>query len=306
LRHFAEEPVRQLTVSSRRSSALLVRSLVMPPRARTTTPCGFSQVVFDPPDIALPALISLERVRGAGVLMLAHLYGTRLRFFEAVEQARQLLDTDDLCFDDPDLLDRLYCYPECRHRVGPDERALLAAKVLGVPHPDVPENLRDPLIQGLLTRLLDAVNDVCDPRHPSSGPTPAQVQRVVSAALAVQTRLSWSMAGLITLQVRDLQEQLATAQGLLTDLADYLRVPCRPGGAGADIWGSVSVLVGERLRADGIDVFEFAEQARAWRVIFNALDGPAGGVPSVATICEAAALLRPSPPDRGCKPCEPR
>lgn len=265
------------------------------------TACGFAHTHFAPLHIDPPRLISLDSVRGAGVLMLVYQYGTRLRFFEAVDRARELLDTDRLCLDDTndkDLADRLYCYPDPRHRAGSFERALLAARVLGIPDDRVPDDQRDDLIQPMLARLLDAANVACDPPRKPYGPSAGDRQRLKSAARAVQSRLSWSMTGLASLQVRDLQCQLETARALLTELArQHLPVPCRPGAGGDPLWGVLSVLVGDRLRADGIDLYEATEQAAAWRTAFDWLGGYAvdrTATPSCTdALCEAAALLRP-------------
>jgi hypothetical protein len=207
-------------------------------------PCAVAHEPLVLPDIALPALISDERVTASGVLLLAHLYGTRLRFFDAVDQARRLLDTDQLCVDDKDLLNLLYCWPERHFRLDAVQRARLAARVLGIPHPDVPDEDRDNVVQRLLARLLESINSVCDPGPLRTKATPADVRLLESAVAAVQTRLSRSMTTLATLQVRDLQVQLSTAMHVLTELATrrLLPVPCRPGAASPDIWGSVSFL----------------------------------------------------------------
>jgi len=268
-------------------------------------PCAVAATPLALPDIQLPALISAERVTASGVLLLAHIYGTLLRFFDAVYRARQLLDTDQLCLDDQhrDLLNLLYCWPERHHRLDDVQLARLAAKVLGIPHPDVPDEDRDKVIQRLLAGLLDSINSVCDPGCLRRKAPAADRRLLESAVAAVQTRLSWSMTGLTTMQVRDLQVQLDTATKILTELATLLPVPCRPGVAGPDIWGSVSYLVGDQLRAADVDLFETADEARAWRVIFNWLDGYTGGLPSrKKVVCRAAALLRPPRRDRAKDP----
>lgn len=266
------------------------------------TACGFAHIDFTPLVLAPPRLISPESVRGAGVLMLIYQYGTRLRFFEAVDRARELLDTDRLCLDDKadkDLADRLYCYPDPRHRAGPFERALLAAKVLGIPDDRVPDDQRDDLIQPLLARLLDAASAACDSDSARTGPSPGDLQRIESSASAVLARLSSSMTGMACLQVRDLQCQLDTAYDLLTELAEHLPVPCRlRAPKPPDVWGSLSVLVGDRLRADGVDLYQATQQATAWREVFDWL-GLCVGRPSTpprTPLCKAAALLRPRDP----------
>jgi hypothetical protein len=266
-------------------------------------PCAAAAEQLDAmPNIPAPALVSVERVEAAGVLMLAHLYGTRLRFFDAVDRARQLLDTDALCVDDrdQDLRRRLYCWPERGDRVGPTDRAQLVARVLGIAHPDVPDDQRDPTIQRLLADVLDAENDVCIPRPHGVEVPPAADQYLHSRVLAVRSRLSASMSGLTTMRVRDLQLQLTAAKRILDDVAGLLPVPCRPGVAARDLWGSLTVLVGDQLRADGIEIVEEAEIAWAWRVIFEWLAG-FGRVAPPDKVCRAAALVRPT--SRGCASC---
>ncbi len=270
-----------------------------------TTPRGFSHLGYTPPVIARPALISEERVRGAGVLMLLYQYGIRLRFFEAIERARAMIGTDQLCMDTApnDVIDRLYCYPGPHHRAGPSDLTALAASVLGISAPEESEEQRDPLIRGMLTDLLDALNDACDGLRRTTGQSAAELQRLESAALAVQARFSASMSGFAGLQVRDLQSRFDDVTTMLTELAQYLTVPCRPGAGGArDLWGSVAVLVGDDLRADGIDLFGAARTADAWHTVFEALDGPPGGRPATDDLCRAAALLRPRS-RRQCHPC---
>lgn len=253
------------------------------------------------PDIPPPnALISLDRVLGAGSLLLSYRYGDQLRFFDAVDLARELLDTDRLCLDGPDdqaLLNRLYCWPELEYRVSAATRRRLVTKVFGIPNPEVPESERDTAIQPMLVRLLDAINAVCDPGPFRSGPTSADEQRVEFAAFAVQARLSLSMTGLTTMLVRDLQRQLTASTFILTDLATRLRLPCRPCVTDPDLWGSLEVLVGEQLRASGVDLFEAADMAEAWGEIFEFLAAFTGGA-EVSDVCQAAAVLRPPAADR--------
>lgn len=275
---------------------------------------GFNLGIVYPPS----PLVSPERVRGAGSLLLSYRYGDQLRFFDAVNRARELLDTDLLCLattsgsgdmttdlDDDAiakrrrLLNRLYCWPEQQDRVSAATRRRLVAKVFGIPHPEVPEGDRNTVIQPMLIRLLDAINAVCDPGpFPRREPVPAQLGQLKSAAFAVQDQLSASMTELVTLQVRDLQAQFDAATQILTHLAPYLQLPCRPGtGNDQDLWRSVQTLVGAQLRASGTELFEAADMADAWRAIFEFLaefnvgfDVEARNLP-----CEAAALLRPPP-----------
>ncbi|MGH3871436.1 MAG: hypothetical protein ACRDSR_07980 [Pseudonocardiaceae bacterium] len=263
--------------------------------------CEVADVPFAAlPDIPPPnALISLERVRGAGSLLLSYRYGDQLRFFDAVDAARTLLDTDRLCLDgtgDQALLNRLYCWPELEYRVSATTRRSLVAKVFGIPSPDVGESERDTAIQPMLMRLLDAINAVCDPGPFRSAPTAADEQRVEFAAFAVQARLSLTMTGLTTMLVRDLQRQFTASTDILTDLAARLQLPCRPGVTEPDLWGSLDVLVGDQLRADGVDLFEAADIADAWRAVFAFLATFTGGA-DVSDVCQAAAVLRPPAAD---------
>ncbi|MGQ0773555.1 MAG: hypothetical protein ACT4NY_03905 [Pseudonocardiales bacterium] len=257
-------------------------------------------------------LISTDRVLGAGSLLLAYRYGDQLRFFDAVDRARELLDTDLLCLEDTGdqaLLNRLYCWPELEYRVSAATVRRLVAEVFGIPNPDVAEGERDTAIQAMLVRLLDAINAVCDPGPFRTESTPFTQQRLDYAAFAVQARLSRSMRGLVTMQVRDLQRQLTAATDILIDLASRLQLPCRPGltvgDPVQDPWGSLEVLVGDQLRADGVDLFEAADIADAWRVVFDFLADFTGGIGACPDeLCQAAAVLRP--PASDCIPvCEP-
>ena len=77
-------------------------------------------------------------------------------------------------------------------------------------------------------------------------------------------RLSASVTGLSALRIRDLQLQFGVAQGILRDLAPFVRPLCRPAGAVPaqqgldgvpDEWVSVAALIGPLL-ADGSDLFD--------------------------------------------------
>lgn len=278
-------------------------------------PCAVASVEFALPVVDPPmGLISRDRVLGAGSLLLAYRYGDQLRFFEAVGRARELLDTDQLCLNDLDrpaayrdspatsrdeaLLDRLYCWPELENRVSTATRRRLAAKVFGIPHPDVPDDERDTGIQPMLVRLLDAINEISDLDSVRTAPTPLNLYRLEFAARTVQARLSLSMTGLVTMQVRDLQRQLTASMDILTELASRLQLPCRPGATGRDMWDSLEMLVGNQLRADGVDLFEAADMAAAWRVVFQFLANFTGGASVSAELREAAAVLRPPASDR--------
>ena len=263
-------------------------------------PCELAGVNFALSTVSPPSVFVTDRVLGAGVLMLAYQYGTRLRFFDAPTRARELLDTDRICVDDRGLLDRLYCWPERDERLDTVQRARLMARVLGVPHPDVDDAERDTLIQPLLARLLDAINAVCDPGPFRKSVPPASEENLDSALLAVRARLSQSMTGLVTQQVRDLQRQLDNAIEIVTDLATDLQLPCGFSNSPA-IWGALDVLVGDQLRSDGVDIIEGAQTAEAWSAIFAFLDGSSsyvkGTLPS--GLCGSVALLRPPP-------CQPK
>ncbi len=272
-------------------------------------PCApVAGTALDLPDLAEPtALISADHVTAAGVLAVVYQYGDRIGFFRAVDQAIRGLDGDDLCIDDDDLLNRLYCYGERDDRVKSPERARLAAQVLGLRDPDLPAGVRpDPVISGLLSRLLEAIADNCDPGVFREQPTTADAFRLESAARSVQVRLSASVTGLSALRIRDLQRQFGVAQDILRDLAPFVRPPCRPGasapaqqalGSPADEWASVAALIGPVL-ADGTDLFDAARTARAWRTIFDWLIDSGYSVdavePLAPEVCEAAATLHPT------------
>jgi hypothetical protein len=253
------------------------------------------------------ALISTDHVAAAGVLAVIYQYGNRLGFFPAVERAIQQLDGDELCISGQheDLAMRLYCYGERDDRVKAPERARLAARALGLRDPDLPAGVEpDPVIQGLLDKLLDAIGDYCDPGPCRTDPTATDAFRLESAAAAVQVRLSASVTGLSVLKIRDLQRQFGTAQQILRDLAPFVRPLCRPGTPvyrNADEWVSVAALNGPRL-PDGTDLFEAARTAQAWRTIFDWLIRSASSA-SLRTrwtpdICEAAVVLRPKRRER--------
>ncbi|MGH4006623.1 MAG: hypothetical protein ACRDTH_00360, partial [Pseudonocardiaceae bacterium] len=254
------------------------------------------------------ALISRQRVLGAGSLLQSHRYGDLLRVFDAVDRARELMDRDQLCLDESTdsvrggLPDRLYCYPERDYRVSAATRRELMAKVFGIRNPDGPESDRDTKIQPMLVNLLDAINAVCDPAPLRNKPTDAHQQRVKFAAYAVQAQLSSSMEGL-TMTVRSLQRQFTTATEILIELASRLQLPCRPSSTGRDpatlhdLWGPLEVLVGSRLQADGVNMFEEAYTADAWRVVFEFLAAPDRADVSdelcSPELCQAVAVLRP-------------
>ena len=274
----------------------------------TCDPCvAVAGTALDLPDLAEPvALISADYVTAAGVLAVVYQYGDRIGFFEAVDRAINQLDGDELCIDSEDLQSQLYCYGERDDRVKAPERACLAAKVLGLRDPDLPAGVRpDPVIPGLLNELLDAINENCDPGFFREEPTSADALRLESAARAAQVRLSASVTGLSALRIRDLQLQFGVAQGILRDLAPFVRPLCRPAGAVLaqqgldgvpDEWVSVAALIGPLL-ADGSDLFEAARTARAWRTVFDwlieSVDSVESVAPLTADLCEAAATLRP-------------
>lgn len=260
------------------------------------------------PIVAAPtALISPERVKGAGVLLLARIYGDQLRFFDAIDKARELLDTDLLCLDtlknvscstnpQQTLLNLLYRWPETGHQVSLATRQRLANKVLGIPAPGAPAAERDTLIQPLLSRLLDSINAVPDPTSLKS----ADQEVLKLTAQLVEARLSTTMTGLVTMQVRDLQKQLGVATSILGDLGGHLKRPCRPGATDEyNVFAPLTVLVGKQLEADGVDLFQTADIAEAWRVVFEKLPNLTGSVTQVDDqLSRAAAVLRPPGTDR--------
>ncbi|CRK59230.1 hypothetical protein [Alloactinosynnema sp. L-07] len=264
----------------------------MPKTPPTSPPSAVSRVPLDLPRMPLPglAVVGRDSVAASGVLMLTHFYVTRLRFFEAVDTARRMLDTDRLWISDKDLLNLLYCWPEHYQRISELHRAQLEARILGIPHPDVANESRDQIIQGLLVRVLNAF-----------GQPDGRVRRrradevdLTSAVSAVRSRLAGSVSGLGTMQIRDLRTQLTAATDILAGLANPLHVRRRSATAKGNVWASLNTLVGQAQRTDGVDMYAAAEQARAWRRIWLLLENHAGGPPSKGQR-RAAMLLRPAP-----------
>ena len=269
-----------------------------PPRP---DPCEVAGDPIDIPNYDVPrGQISEQNIRVAGVLMQAHQYVTRLHFHDAVRRAFELLDTDELCLDvsnpaQAGLVNRLACWPEREERVEGTRLARLQARTFGIPHPDVPEADRDTQIQGLLSQMLDAVSAVCDLGPFRTTPSDFDLVRLETRARAVQARLSSSVTGLTAYRVRELQRQLDSAQGIVTDVAEHLRIPCRPQAGtatGPGLWEGLIALVGPQLRADGTDIFEAAETAIAWHDVFDWLADYRTGSPP-PDVCRAAAVLRP-------------
>ena len=287
--------------------------------AAFTGPCAIADVPMrrlalpDDPGGTDPA-----RVRVAGSLMSIYLHGMRLMFFSAVDRARELLDTQDLCLerDAEDtvrgrvesaitgnhLRNALYCWPYRYDRVTPQQRATLVARVLGQPHPDVPDELVDTAIQPLLGNLFDLINSVCDPGPFRDKPTPATVDALRVARESVRYRLSRSVTEMVALQVRDLQEQLEIAVEVLNRVAGRLALSCRA-ELGTDVWTALDRLVGPQLRADKIDVVSVAHAAQAWQAVFDwlAVDIPDGGLEaSVLPLCGAVSRLQAPRQSGGC------
>lgn len=280
------------------------------PPSERYDPCAIAATCLTFPQITPQVgLISEEFVTAAGVLAVLYQYLDRAGFSSAIERAIQQLDSDELCVHDVDLLDALNCWRERDNRVKAPERASLVAKVLGLRDPDLPQGVQpDPLVQGLLDNLLDAINDNCDPGVFRDEPTSADIVRLQSAVRAVLVRLSSSMTVHSTLRVRELQVQFCRALSILRGLASFVRPLCRPGGevaqgttATQSEWISVSALNGARL-PDGSDLSDAAATAAAWQVVFEWLADPMerDATPTL-DVCQAAALLRPARAAR-CKP----
>lgn len=270
--------------------------------------CAVAETSLTPVIVNGPtALISTEYVTAAAVLAAIHQYGDRIGFFRAVDEALTQLDGDRLCVvGNPALLNLLNCWPERHYRITARERATLAAKVLGIRDPTLPDGIRpDPVIPGLFDNLLTAINAFCDPGPFRSAPSPATSQRLESAATAVLVRLSSTVTGRTTLRVRELQVQFGTALEILRGLSKYVHAPCRPDLTTPvpDEWTSVSALLGTQLR-DGTDLVQAAETAAAWSTVVNWLADPQSTLANPTDeVCLAAALLRPYPTDTRSWPC---
>jgi hypothetical protein len=288
--------------------------------ARLTTtftgPCTVARTPLRPLGLPDPTGIDPKRVEIAGYLMSIYLYGMRLMFFSAVDRARELLDTNDLCLErdagdkagvvdqvvdkvagkvvGDDVRNALYCWPHHYDRVTSTQRATMVARVLGQPHPDVPDELVDTEIVPLLRTLFDAINSVCDPGPFRKQPTPAAVDAVELARESVRYRLSQSVTEMVALQTRDLSDQLETAVAVLTGLASRLASPCRV-DLGVDLWASLDRLVGPQLRAEKIDVVSVAQAAQAWQVIFDwlVMDIPGATLEaSITPLCGPVSRLQ--------------
>jgi hypothetical protein len=267
--------------------------------ATIADPCAVAGTSLAPLLVPDPSVIDSTRVEVAGSLMSTYIYGMRLRFFAAVDRARELFDTQELCVDSDGLRNTLYCWPDRFDRVSPPQRATLVARVLGQSHPDVPDELVDTQIEGLLRNVFDLINSVCDPGLCRTDPTPATLDALELARESARYRLSQTVTEMVAMQVRDLSGQLDAAATLLARLAPQLSSPCRT----ADIWASVDALVGPQLRADKIDVVSVAHAAQAWQAIFNwlAVDIPdVGLLASVRPLCGAVSRLRPPRQTGGC------
>ena len=265
------------------ASALLTVEEMAARLAGFTGPCAVAGIPLRGLVVPGPGGIDPARVRVAGSLMSTYLYGMRLMFFPAVDRARELLDTQDLCLErDVDdgptdrvtdrvtgnaLRNALYCWPDRYDRVTPLQRATLVAQVLGQPHPDVPAEQVNAEIEPLLRNMFGLINSVCDPGLCRTDPTPATEDALRLARESVRYQLSRSVTELTAMRVRDLQDQLHTAVVVLTSLADRIASPCRT-QLGADIWAGLDRLVGPQLRADKIDVMSVAHAAEAWQTVF--------------------------------------
>ena len=266
------------------ASALLTVEEMAARLAGFTGPCAVAGIPLRGLVVPGPGGIDPARVRVAGSLMSTYLYGMRLMFFPAVDRARELLDTQDLCLErDVDdgptdrvtdrvtgnaLRNALYCWPDRYDRVSPLQRATLVAQVLGQPHPDVPAEQVNAEIEPLLRNMFGLINSVCDPGLCRTDPTPATEDALRLARESVRYQFSRSVTELTAMRVRDLQDQLHTAVVVLTSLADRIASPCRT-QLGADLWAGLDRLVGPQLRAEKIDVMSVAHAAEAWQTVFT-------------------------------------
>jgi hypothetical protein len=270
--------------------------------ATFTGPCAIASTEPERVLLPEPSGIDLGRVQLAGSLMSIYLYGMRLMFLPAVDRARELLDTEDLCVEGNDLRNALYCWPHEYDRVTPLQRATLVARVLGQRHPDVPDEVVDTEIQALLRNMFDLINSVCDPGLCRTDPTPATLDALDLARESVRFRLSRSVTEMVALQVRDLSGQLDTAVAVLTSLAGRLASPCRR-DIGADVWASLDRLVGPQLRTDKIDVVSVAHAAQAWQEVFDWLANGTDASPVTSvepSLCRAVSRLQPPRRTDGC------
>lgn len=251
----------------------------------TTCPesCAVAGVDLTSPEVPSPAvLISPERIRAAGSLAVLYQYGMRIRMFAAVEAAVRRFDSAELRFDDAELSNILYCWPESFYRVKPPEIARLAARVLGLRDPALPAGVApDPLVQGMLSRLVDALSAVCQPPCGCDEPSTSARQELRSAAETVQIRLSSTVSGMTMMRIRDLRRQFDVATDALTRISALCD--------GEDLWQAVADLAGDRL-PDGTDLVRAAAVAEAWQRIFRWLEGDSYEVDGA--LCTAASILR--------------
>jgi hypothetical protein len=238
-----------------------------------------------------------QAVAAAGVLANVYLHADWIRMFAAVDEAVRRLDDGALRVDEHCLLDALNCWREMRNGVTAAERARLVASVLGLPGPHLAADVTpDPLIQGLLDALLDAVNAACA-ADPDRGEPDAVVRgRLRRTRQAVRARLTSTVSSGAIMRIKQLLVQFRQARYILDALGPYLQGGPRPAAEGdpahwAGVWATLRALLGDEL-GDGTDLYTGIVTADAWRVVFDWLDA-GGDAVDCADLCDAAALLRP-------------
>jgi hypothetical protein len=244
------------------------------------------------------------RVRAAGVLMLVHLY-ERMGFFAAIPRAQELLDEDKLCLsfygEQRKLLNAIYCWPRLTENLSVTRMAQVKAKVLGIPHADVPESERNTAIGQLMGNLVAGLNRVCNPGRCRDEATTTELFQLQRAYRAVRFNLTNATSTGTMLAIREMRANYFTAVNILGGLAEHLYLPCHLDGADG-AFRSVMALVGDDLQAAGIDLTETAEIADAWQVIFAWLSDDAAAAARFDEVpedlCLAAATLRPSGEER--------
>jgi hypothetical protein len=293
---------RQAATRGRPAARPAAPAVSVDPAARWSSwnnePCAIAGVAVDVPDLHdVDDLTSDEEVLAAAVLATVYQAGDRMQAFLAVSAAVKQLDsaTDELCIDDPCLLNALSCWYERTYRVRAPERAALAAKILGLNDPELPEGVEpDPYIQPMLNDLLDAINATCDPGFHRPDPNAVRL-----AAQRARARISSSITRAAIMKITQLQVQYEQAQDILAGLVPFVRGHCRPRSGAAEVtgidseWFAVAALLGDRL-PDGTDLLSAHATATAWRTIFLWLaDSTCIVAPVDDDLCAAASLLRP-------------
>jgi hypothetical protein len=282
-------PTRKRAIEAPDSEPRPQRLMDLRPAQCETAGVDLELDLMPPPvDLADP-----DRIKAAGALMLIHQYATRMGFFAAIERARVLLDEDKLRLDfgdgESDLLNTLYCWPRLNEGLDPRTVAAVKARVLGIAHDDVSESDRNQSIGPLLARLVEALNVAREP-------TAAQLFDLERARRAVRTNLTQHTSAGAMLVVKHLKANFTTAQRLLEQLAEHLPAPRYLDAGGA--LRSVVSLVGDDLRAGGVNLAEAYDVAVAWQTLFGWLstqDDPALAPGEIGDgLWKAAATLRPA------------